>query len=67
MQQNPEEYLTPHEAADRLYALNNQLGQHNVPLADVEAIRLISEIFARHLNSLATFSDRLHDLAEGFL
>jgi hypothetical protein len=67
MPQLPDDYLTPHEAAERLWATATALGQHGVPAEHIEALQLISQRFTRHLNGLATFSDRLHDLAEGFL
>ena len=67
MSQAFDDYLTPHEAADRLWAIAGELERHGVPAEHVEALQLISQLFTRHLNGLATFSDRLQDLAEGFL
>ena len=58
---------TPQEAADHLWVLSLQLAGHGVAEEHIEALQLISQRFTRHLNGLATFSDRLHDLAEGFL
>ena len=65
---NPhDEPLTPHEATDRLYDLAGKLERCEVPAEHIEALRLISRRFTRHLNGLAGFYDRLRDLAEGFL
>ena len=63
----PDEPLSPHEATDRLYDLAGKLERHGVPAEHIGALRLISLRFTRHLNGLAAFSNRLHDLAEGFL
>jgi hypothetical protein len=65
--QPTEDIPTPHEAAERLYTLATELERHDVPAEHIEALRLISQRFTRHLNGLATFSGHLHDLAEGFL
>jgi len=59
--------LTPHEATDRLYHLAGKLERYDVPVEHIEALRLISQRFTRHLNGLAGFYDRLRDLAEGYL
>ena len=67
MTQTTDEPLTPFEAADRLYDLAGKLERCDVPAEHIEALRLISQRFTRHLNGLASFSDRLQGLAEGFL
>jgi hypothetical protein len=67
MTQPTDDYLTPHEASERLWHLATALEKHGVPAKHIEALQLISQRFTRHLNGLAAFSDRLHGLAEGFL
>jgi hypothetical protein len=66
MTQPHDALITPHEAAERLYTLAAELERHGVPLEQLDALAHISRRFRRHLEGLATFSSRLHDLAEEF-
>lgn len=53
------EYISPHEAADRLYSLSDDLEKHNVASETIEELRQISLRFSRHLNGLEVLHDRL--------
>ena len=58
-----EDYISPHEAAERLWSLSTELEIHNLDPDCVEELRLISQRFTRHLNGLEAFTYRLEDVA----
>jgi hypothetical protein len=62
-----EEYLTPHEAAEQLERLSDELGQYGVAPQDIEELRLIGRRFHRHLGSRESLHDLLRDVAERIL
>ena len=54
---------TPREAADRLYALCDELERRQVPAGQVEELRTLSERFLSHMNGQFVFWERLEDYA----
>ena len=58
-----DDYISPHEASDRLHFLSAELEQHNLDPDDVQELRLISQRFTRHLNGLEAFTYHLEDVA----
>ena len=62
-----DEYLTPHEAAEQLERLSDELDQYGVATQDLEELRLIGRRFHRHLSSRETLHDLLRDVAERIL
>ena len=58
-----DDYISPHEAADRLHFLSAELEQHKLDPDCVEELRLISQRFTRHLNVLEAFTYHLEDIA----
>lgn len=62
-----EEYFAPHEAAERIYHLSSELEKHGLAAECAEELRLISQRFTRHLNSLEAFSYRLQDIGRALL
>ena len=66
MTQAFDDYFSPREAADRLYAVSIELERHTLDPEFVEELRLISQRFARHLNGLEIFTDRLQNIVRAF-
>ena len=62
-----DEYIHPHEAAERLYAVSSELEKHGLATECVEELRLISQRFTRHLNSLEAFTYFLQDVGKALL
>jgi D-serine deaminase-like pyridoxal phosphate-dependent protein len=58
-----EEDYTPREAAERLYALCDELERLEVPHDQVEELRALSERFHRHMQNASVFWERLQDYA----
>ena len=58
-----DDYISPHEASDRLHFLSIELEKHDLDPDCVEELRLISQRFTRHLNGLEAFTYRLEDVA----
>lgn len=56
-----DDYISPHEAAERLYRLSGELENHGVSSECAETLRQISLRFSRHLNALEAFTDHLKD------
>ena len=54
---------SPREAADRLYALCDELERRQVPAGQVKELRALSERFTRHIQGLSIFWERLKDYA----
>ena len=61
-----DDYIGPHEAAERLYHLSGELEKHGLAPQCAEELRLISQRFTRHLNGLEAFTYRLEDVARAF-
>ena len=55
--------LTPHQAADRLYVLCDELERRQVPADQVEALRALGDRFLRHMQEQCVFWERLRDYA----
>lgn len=55
--------FTPMEATERLYDLCEELARRQVPLDQVEELRVLSDRFRRHLQGLPVFWERLQDYA----
>jgi hypothetical protein len=62
-----DDYLTPHEAAEQLERLSNELLAYGVDAQDLEELRLIGRRFHRHLSSRESLHDLLRDVAERIL
>ena len=58
-----DDYISPHEAAERLWTVSAELEKHNLDPDCVEELRLISQRFTRHLNVLEAFTYHLEDVA----
>ena len=54
---------TPREAADRLYDFCDALERCQVPVDQVEELRVLSQRFLRHLAGQSVFWERLEDYA----
>ena len=54
-----DEYMTPCEAADRLYSLCGELEKHNLAPEFIEELRQISLRFTSHLNAREGFVEHL--------
>ena len=54
---------TPRVAAERLYALCDELERRQVPADQVEELRALSDRFTRHIQGLPVFWERLKDYA----
>jgi len=54
---------SPREAADRLYALCNELERRQVPADQVEELRALSERFRSHMANQLVFWERLEHYA----
>lgn len=54
---------TPREAADRLYALCDELERRQLPIDQVEELRVLSERFLSHMAGQYAFWERLEDYA----
>ena len=54
---------TPREAADRLYALCDELERRQVPADQVEELRALSERFLSHMAGQFAFWERLEHYA----
>jgi len=54
---------TPRAAANRLYALCDELERRQVPPDQVEDLRALSERFRSHMAGQAVFWERLEDYA----
>ena len=54
---------TPHEAADRLFDLCDELERRQVPADQVEELRALSERFRNHMAGQFAFWERLEDYA----
>ena len=67
MTQAFDEYISPHEAAQRLYAVSSELEKNNLDPECAEELRLISQRFTRHLNSLEAFTYFLQDVGKALL
>lgn len=61
-----EDYISPHEAAERLYAISLRLEEHGLAPECAEELRLISQRFTRHLNGLEAFTYRLEEVTKAF-
>ena len=62
-----DEYISPHEAAERIYHLSAELEKHGLAAECGEELRLISQRFTRHLNSLEAFTYFLQDVGKALL
>ena len=60
------DYISPHEAAERLYTLSLELEKHNLAPDQAEELRSISARFHRHFNGLEDFTQKLRDTARAF-
>ena len=60
---SPHEGDTPREAADRLYALCEELEHHQVPTHQVEELRDLSGRFLHHMAGQFAFWERLEKYA----
>ncbi len=54
---------TPREAANRLYALCDELDRRQVPADQVEELRALSERFLSHMANQFAFWERLESYA----
>jgi hypothetical protein len=64
---NSDDYLTPHEAAEQLERLSNELVAYGVDAQDLDELRLIGRRFSHHLYARETLHYLLKDVAEGIL
>ena len=62
-----DEYLTPHEAAEELERLCNELLAYGVDAQDLDELRLIGRRFSRHLYARECLHNLLRDVAERIL
>ena len=62
-----DDYLTPHEAAEQLERLSDELLAYGADAQDLDELRLIGRRFHRHLNSRESLHDLLRDVAERIL
>lgn len=58
-----DDYISPHEAAERLYRLSDELEKHSLEPDCAEELRLISQQFNRHFRGLEAFTVHLRDVA----
>ena len=61
------DYITPHEAAEQLERLSNELLAYGVDAQDLDELRLIGRRFSRHLYAREALHDVLKDVAERIL
>ena len=61
------DYITPHEAAEKLERLSTELLAYGVDAQDLDELRLIGRRFSRHLYAREALHDLLRDVAERIL
>lgn len=61
-----DDYISPHEAAQRLHTLSLELEKHNLSPDQAEELRSISARFNVHLHGLEVFTQSLRDTARAF-
>jgi len=64
---DPDEYLTPFEAAQQLERLSDELLTYGVDVEELEELRQLGRRFHRHLNGREALYYLLRDAAEKIL